>query len=552
MAFRVADALNLKTFENAVLLGGKKGLYKPIRWVNILEILDEISLVRPQELLITTAFGLAHDSELQQKLIPTLAKKELSCLTIQTGFYLKKVPQKIIADAEKFAIPLIELPQDTSFSQITTDLLTRIVNNQFALLDYRDKVRHELLEVVLENAGFEGLVQVLKKHLKIYPIRIMDRSYTPVAHSQVNPEILATKTLTMEANHLRREGYLTQLEQEKKWVFVNVRDPAFVPQQVLVPILAAGNQVLGYISVLGLPEQLSDEQLTLLEQSATICALLFLRQIAVKETENRLQSDFLDDLLAGNFSSGEQIGKRANFLGYDLRQYGMILLANIDNFSGYIQEKNEVDIINLKNDLLHLVDTAVKSYTYHQFITRLRSDNIIVFVLSPSPENDRWQKQLARTIRDRVNWQYPELSLSIGMGRFYNDIHEFSKSFDEAEKALQIARKLYNSAATAAFEELGFYRLLQNGERELYNFYRETIGGLAEYDQKKGTGLEKTLEVYLENNRNIQTTAEKLFIHRHTLRYRLKRIEEITGVSLSESDNIFNLQVGLKLHKILG
>jgi len=85
----------------------------------------------------------------------------------------------------------------------------------------------------------------------------------------------------------------------------------------------------------------------------------------------------------------------------------------------------------------------------------------------------------------------------------------------------------------------------------MYTFYEETIGTLVDYDEKKGSNLKYTLEVYLQCGQNTQSTADKLFIHRHTLRYRLKRIEEIAGVNLQQSDHVFNLQIGLKLHKLL-
>ncbi|WP_366922690.1 PucR family transcriptional regulator ligand-binding domain-containing protein [Metallumcola ferriviriculae] len=551
MTFQVSDALKMEAFKDAILLSGNKGLQKKIRWVNILELLDDISLVRPGELLITTAFGLAQDKELQEKLIPTLAGKKISCLAIQTGYYLQEVPKRLIIDAERFSIPLIQLPQGMSFSHATTDLLTRIVNRQFGLLEYRERVRRQLLQTILDNGDFSSLVKVLRQHLGKYPIRILDSTFNALASSRVEPALLSTKNLTKELDQLVQQGYLDNAETDHSLMQIKAVDN-LIPAQRLMPILASGNQVLGYISVLNLPAKLSYEQSTVLDQSSTVCALLFLRQIAVKETENRLQGDFLDDLLAGNFLSTDQVEKRAAFLGYNLAQYGMILLANIDDFSGYIHGKNETDIHGLKNNLLYQVNCAIGNHTNHSFITRLRSDSIIVLVLAPEADNNEWQNRLAQTIRARVNQQFPNLSLSIGIGRFYHSVTDFRKSYSEAEKSLHIARKLYQTDAIASFDQLGFYRLLlENGTNELDNFYRETLGALISYDQEKGTELEKTLAVYLEQNRNAQAAAEELFIHRHTLRYRLGRIEEIAGIGLDNAENVFNLQVGLKLRKIL-
>ena len=547
MAYTVSDVLSLDTFQKATLLSGIEGLHKPIHWVNILEILDDFNSIQPHELLITTAFGLNHDQELQQKLIPMLVKKQLSCLAIQTGYYIKKVPPKIIADAQELQLPLVELPQDSFFSHITTDILTRIVNQQFDLLNFRDTIRRELLQVLLENGGFNDLLQVISNHLQ-YPVRILDHLFTPICS---HPEATQPDSQTQKLVYLRANGYFKQSESEQNIIYLD--EPATsIPKQHLLPVISANNQTLGYISVLGITERLDDKQLTILNQSAIICALLFLQEITIKETENRLHGDFLDDLLAGNFSSLEQIRKRAKFLGYDLNKTGMIFVGSIGDLDNYIKEDNEISIVKLKNRLLHLVETSVKSFTRHQFIIRLRSNIIIILVLSPDAKNIQWQKQLADNMRKCIRFSYPKLSFSIGIGRFYQTIHNLPKSFSEAEQALEYARKLKKNNSIIVFEELGFYRLLlQKSESEMYTFYEETIGTLVDYDEKKGSNLKYTLEVYLQCGQNTQSTADKLFIHRHTLRYRLKRIEEIAGVNLQQSDHVFNLQIGLKLHKLL-
>ncbi len=547
MVYTVADVLNLDTFQKATLLSGIEGLHKPIRWVNILEILDDFNSVQPHELLITTAFGLNHDQELQQKLIPLLVKKQLSCLAIQTGYYIKEVPQKIITDAQVLQLPLVELPQDSFFSHITTDILTRIVNQQFDLLNFRDRIRHELLQVLLENGGFNDLLQVISYHLQ-YPIRILDHLFTPICS---NSEATQPDSQTQELVYLHANGYFKQSARKQNIIYLN-EPTTSIPRQHLLPVISANNQTLGYISVIGITERLNDKQLTILNQSAIICALLFLQEITIKETENRLHGDFLDDLLAGNFSSLEQIRKRAKFLGYDLNKAGMIFVCSIGDLDNYIKEDNEISIVKLKNRLLHLVETSVKSFTRYQFIIRLRSNIIIILVLSPDAKNIQWQKQLADNIRKCIRFSYSKLSFSIGIGRFYNTIHDLSKSFSEAEQALEYTKKLKETNSIIVFEELGFYRLLlQRNESEMNTFYEETIGTLVDYDKKKGSHLKYTLEVYLECSQNTQSTADKLFIHRHTLRYRLKRIEEIAGVNLQQSDHVFNLQIGLKLHKLL-
>jgi purine catabolism regulator len=92
---------------------------------------------------------------------------------------------------------------------------------------------------------------------------------------------------------------------------------------------------------------------------------------------------------------------------------------------------------------------------------------------------------------------------------------------------------------------------LKNDE-EVGKYFNKTIKKLQIYDIKHDTNLVDTLEAYFGYNLNNKLTASKLFIHIETLRYRLNRIEEITGFSPNETEGIFALQMGLKLMKLIG
>ena len=80
-----------------------------------------------------------------------------------------------------------------------------------------------------------------------------------------------------------------------------------------------------------------------------------------------------------------------------------------------------------------------------------------------------------------------------------------------------------------AFEDTGSYRLLlpamSEDPGELERFYEETVAPLVAYDEQYETELVATIEAYLDNDGNVTPTAEQLFTHRHTIRYRLERVQ---------------------------
>jgi DNA-binding PucR family transcriptional regulator len=107
-----------------------------------------------------------------------------------------------------------------------------------------------------------------------------------------------------------------------------------------------------------------------------------------------------------------------------------------------------------------------------------------------------------------------------------------------------------------SFEDTGAYRLLlpamSDDPAELERFYSDTISPLVAYDEQYGTELVLTLEAFLANDASMAATYKQLFTHRHTIRYRLERVKELTGLDVNSTDGRERLGLGLKAMRVLG
>ncbi len=107
-----------------------------------------------------------------------------------------------------------------------------------------------------------------------------------------------------------------------------------------------------------------------------------------------------------------------------------------------------------------------------------------------------------------------------------------------------------------SFEDTGSYRLLlpamSEDRLELERFYQETVAPLAAYDEQYETDLLGTVEAFLNNDGNVTPTAAQLFTHRHTIRYRLERVRELSGHDMSSTEGREKLGLGLKAMRVLG
>jgi DNA-binding PucR family transcriptional regulator len=125
-------------------------------------------------------------------------------------------------------------------------------------------------------------------------------------------------------------------------------------------------------------------------------------------------------------------------------------------------------------------------------------------------------------------------------------------AYEHALEALALLPALGENRRVAHFEELGLLHWLHSLPPQMLaeNAFSGHLARLTEHDRTHDGQLAQTLDVFLECEGNGVRAAERLYIHRHTLKYRLRRIEEICGVDLSDSLTKLNLRAALLLRRV--
>jgi sugar diacid utilization regulator len=149
----------------------------------------------------------------------------------------------------------------------------------------------------------------------------------------------------------------------------------------------------------------------------------------------------------------------------------------------------------------------------------------------------------------------PGHGFALGRSRVADDPGELHRAAAEALLAANVAEG-DAERPVLAFEQTGAYRLLLSAmsedPAELQRFYAETVEPLVAYDEQYDTDLVATVEAYLEADGNVAGTAQRLFTHRHTVRYRLERVRELSGLDVGSTDGREKLSLGLKAMRVLG
>jgi GAF domain-containing protein len=138
-----------------------------------------------------------------------------------------------------------------------------------------------------------------------------------------------------------------------------------------------------------------------------------------------------------------------------------------------------------------------------------------------------------------------------GVSEARTGIEGFSSALREAGDAATVAERLGNTDTALLYHDTGAYRYLIDllGDGGPDDHLRAAIDTLAAYDHDRGSQLLATLDAYLSSGRMVAATARDLFVHVNTLRQRLERIEELTGIRVADED-LLTLQLAVKLGRV--
>ncbi|MBP2645611.1 MAG: sugar diacid utilization regulator [Firmicutes bacterium] len=551
MSINVHDAMNLSVFRDCELLAGTHGMDNIIYWVNILELLDDVSLLHEGDLLITSAFNLENDPQTMDNLIPYLSDIRLAAIAIQTGYYLDEIPQKIIDQCNHYNLPLIRLPKSASFSEITKAVLKQVINKQIIMLEYAQQVNAQFTQVILESSGLSKIARVLSEIIHC-PVRILDNDFNLLSFHgmEENSCLILPEQLQEEYLYLKKNN-LFDCCHSRGPITISCSENPDVPFQWIAP-LNAGNKILGYVTAVPIETNLSEIDLCAFSSAATVSALEMIKEMAILETEQKISGDFLSDLIEGNNQSRPRLYRQAQHLGFNKNMNYTALVISIDNFASLNDSKTDYEIQETKRRLFSLLYFHTCTQTQHRIVLSQQND-YFTLLLQVAPQHSTQDiEKIARTLQEKTTAKM-DLSISIGIGKSYPDLFQVPESFREATQALQMGKVLHKKSSIISYEQLGIYSLLlgSNNLTELRKFYNTTIGLLATHDAQHKAELVKTLDYFIKNNGELQRTADALFIHRHTLKYRMQRIHEISKCNPYSYQDRFHLQLGLIIANLL-
>jgi sugar diacid utilization regulator len=248
------------------------------------------------------------------------------------------------------------------------------------------------------------------------------------------------------------------------------------------------------------------------------------------------------DLVDGKALS--RITARAARLGFDLGRPHTPLACRAGRRA--VRATPEGTVAVLRAALLDSVSTAFPAGAPRLLMGAVQGRDLVAFL----PTDD--DRAITRVGHDTLRRLGGGTS-TIGVGPRCTAPEDYTRNAERARWAAEILQLAGIDRQMASFDDLGVYALLFKVDRpdELEAFMRRWIGPLIDYDEKRNADLTITLAALLDG-RGLRQPAEQLVIHVSTLKYRIKRINEILALDYHDPETAFNLQLAVRLHKISG
>ena len=505
--------LGLKIVAGAEAVDGRE-----IRWVHMSELRDPTPWLSGGELLLTTGLSL-DTAERQREYVRLLASSGLAGVGFGTGFDHAKLPKPLLEEAEELGFPVFEVPYEMPFIAITEAAFSRLVNEQYDVLSRGIAVNERLERLVLEGGGLDEIAREIA---------------AAVGGSSL---ILGAHGDTLAQGGRRLSAEVTEVIRTEVQPRGSAAAP-FVPPQpdlrgraLAHPVSPRGGAAEAWLVVVRRSGELGDFERLCVQQAAIVVALRLMRERVARETERRLSGEVLAATLSGRLAPDDVrdrltpfgIGERAAVFAFELGDPD----AGEPTLEGFLAARSRPALVaphpaGRRELLCAVVDSG-----------------------------DEDPIELAAEARKAVEAAHGPTRAASSRALPTERVRH---SFHEARCALE-ATGFSNGAApeVASHRDLGAFTLLLSvQDTDALRLYCDSVlGPIEESDDRYAGELLRSLEAYIERNGHWERAAGDCYCHRHTLRYRIKRIEELTGRDLSRANDRVELWLALRAKELI-
>ncbi|MFI5521947.1 PucR family transcriptional regulator [Streptomyces platensis] len=539
MPHTLASLVN-HTALKLTVLAGEERLEAPVRWAHASELIDPVPYMEGGELLLITALKLdAEDAEATRRYVRRVAEAGVVGLGFAVGVNYEGVPQALVDAAREQGLPLLGVPRRTPFIAISKAVSAAVAADQYRAVTAGFEAQRELTRAALSAEGPDGLLARLAAHLDGWAA-LYDASGAVVAAA---PDWAARRAarLTDDVGRLR----------ERPAPASSVVSDTDGDDRVELQSLGTGRRARGVLAV-GTAAPLGTAERYAVHSAVALLTLTTERSRALQDAEQRLGDAVLKMLLAGEPDHARAVAGRlyGGLLDAPFRVVVAEPVAGEERSTG----GTGAGAVGVLDALADAMDSAA-ARTGEAILAVPDGGRLIVLVADGGAAAEacaayaagaearagarpRGHGRAARAEAGDGAWLAVGLSAPTGPTAAAN-------AYRQAEQALSVARR--RGRALVEHEDVAAGSVLPLlADDAVRAFADGLLRALREHDATGRGDLVASLRAWLARHGQWDAAAADLGVHRHTLRYRMRRVEEILGRSLDDADVRMELWLALK------
>ncbi len=394
-----------------------------------------------------------------------------------------------------------------------------LANNALALLQEIDK-----------GGGINDIVEMGARILQRQVI-LVDSGFKIVAHSLQRPVDGPILNRFIEIGYVPTEfvvavkdrGIIARAASSSRPFIVN--SWFYEDMERIVCKVEADGKMLAYIMVLVDERPFSAQDLDFAVLLSKVIAAEMRRASARGTNQSLIQENMLMDILGGGINREEVAMERARNADFKVGKNLCVLSIDI------IKHQSNSYMIDYFRQTLERRFIGSKTLLYKQHL-------VLVLDL-------RDKDTITEPMYEKLHELMKMNSLTAGYSRSFSNLVSLREHYEQSVKTLELTSLMEMPGYLFSYDEIKVYHLLSlvSEKTNLMEFCHPPILQLAAYDKKHNGNYLETLWTYMECRQNAVEAANKLMIHRNTLNYRLNKIVEITGMDLTNSDTMFQVQL---------
>ncbi|GAA1370847.1 PucR family transcriptional regulator [Streptomyces beijiangensis] len=496
---------------------GEGRLETPVRWAHVSELADPVPYMEGGELLLITAMTLnAEDPEAMRRYVKRLTGAGVVGLGFAVGVNYEDIPEALVTAAEEEGLPLLEVPRRTPFLAISKAVSAAIAADQYRSVTAGFEAQRELTRAALNGDGPGDLLARLAAHVNGWAA-LYDASGAVVASA---PDWAARRAarLTPDVERLRERPTPAS-------AVVGGAD-----DRVELQSLGAGRRARGALAV-GTAAPLGTAERYAVHSAIALLTLTTERSRSLQAVEQRLGAAVLRMLLAGQPDHARAVaGDLYNGL---LDAPFRILIAEAAG-PAVLQELADA----LETGASRAGETVLAVPDGERLVVLAADEGAVVEAVAAYAE-------VVEGRRGSSDSAPEDDEVVIGQSAPAGPIATAS-AYKQAEQALAVARR--RRRVLVEHDELAAGSVLPLlADDAVRAFADGMLRALYEHDAKGRGDLVASLRAWLSHHGQWDAAAADLGVHRHTLRYRMRRVEEILGRSLDDPDARMELWLALKV-----